>query len=237
MRIVWYPDDLFWMDGGWQGLQIIAPVDLVLGPALTLIFYRPWKKKLKFDMTAIAAVQIAALSYGVFLAYNQRPAAIVFAENRFETLSVAAYKEASELMIENDMEPKSLRDFGTKMPIVVYAEPFVGDEFGDYLADTLNGLPELRERSDRFMPISDSFSEIAKYRISSQQDGTSIAGSEDGKIVEVTASSQGSGSKEDATVAISPEIYTLKARYADGTIEFDPGNFDWLRITRDSASN
>ena len=36
MRLVWYPGDLFWMDGGWQGMQLIAPIDLVLGPALTL---------------------------------------------------------------------------------------------------------------------------------------------------------------------------------------------------------
>ena len=76
MRLVWYPGDLFTMDGGVQGLKIIAPIDLVLGPALTLGFYRPWKKSLKFDMAAIACVQIAALGYGVYATYQQRPAAI-----------------------------------------------------------------------------------------------------------------------------------------------------------------
>ena len=30
MRLIWYPGDLFFMDGGWQGLKILAPIDLVL---------------------------------------------------------------------------------------------------------------------------------------------------------------------------------------------------------------
>ncbi len=234
MRIIWYPDDLFWMDGGWQGLQIIAPIDLVLGPALTLCFYRPWKKHLKFDMTAIAAVQIAALGYGVFAAYNQRPAAIVFAENRFETLALSEYRAASKEMLENGIEPVSLREFDSRMPVVVHARAFTGDDYGHYLASVMNGLPELRERSDRYQPVAAGAAEIAEYRIASQQNGTSIANrNEAGVVVEIPASSHTAEAKEDTAAANMPEIYTLKARYEDGTIEFDPGNFEWTKITRD----
>lgn len=235
MRIIWYPDALFWMDGGWQGLKIIAPIDLVLGPALTLCFYRPWKKSLKFDMAVIATVQIVALGYGVYAAYNQRPAALVFAENRFETLSLAAYRAATNDMKENDLEPVSLREFGKSMPVVVHAEGFVGDDFGNYLAGILNGLPELRERSDRYRAIADARDEIAKYRISTQQDGTSIAKTVDtGETIEIPASSQPDSTKIDQTEQNPPEIYTLKAKFEFGTIEFDPDTFNWTRIARDA---
>lgn len=235
MRVIWYPDELFWMDGGWQGLQIIAPIDLVLGPALTLCFYRPWKKNLKFDMAVIATVQIAALGYGIYAAYNQRPAALVFAENRFETLSLAAYRAATKDMQENDLKPLSLRDFGRRMPVVVHAEAFVGDDFGNYLADILNGLPELRERSDRYRAIADARDEIAKYRLSAGQDGTSIATDDNtGETIEIRASSQSDSTKEGQTEQNPPEIYTLKAKFEFGTIEFDPDTFKWTSIARDA---
>ena len=32
---VWYPQPYFSVDGGWQGLRLIAAVDLVLGPLIT----------------------------------------------------------------------------------------------------------------------------------------------------------------------------------------------------------
>ncbi len=234
MRLVWYPDDLFWMDGGWQGLQIIAPIDLVLGPALTLCFYRPWKKNLVFDMAVIATVQIAALGYGVYAAYNQRPAALVFAENRFETLSFKEYKAATDDLRANDIEPRSLREFGSGMPMVVHARPYGKEDYGQYLADVMNGLPELRERSDRYRAIADARAEIAEFRTQSQQHGTGIAMTDDaGVVIEIPASSQTAGTKEKSAAENPPETYTLKARYEDGTIEFHPETFEWTRITRD----
>lgn len=232
MRFIWYPDGLFFMDGGWQGLQIIAPIDLVLGPALTLCFYRPWKKNIRFDMAAIATVQIAALSYGVYVTHQQRPAAIVFAENRFETLSLSEYTKANAELKKTGIETKSIEEFGQRMPVIVHAESFTGDAYGDYLADILNGLPELRERSDRYRPIVGARSEIAKYRLGSQDDGTSIAAVDDGaEVVEVPASA---AAQDTAPTSDASEIYSLKARYEDGSIEFDPGSFEWISITRDN---
>jgi len=141
MRFIWFPDDLFFMDGGVQGLKIIAPIDLILGPALTLCFYRPWKKNIKLDMGVIAAVQIAALGFGVYQVYSQRTAAIVFAEHRFETLTYKEFKEVSKELEDAGITPKSLKEFGS-MPIVVYAKPFAGESRGKYQSS-------LSERTDR----------------------------------------------------------------------------------------
>jgi len=220
---VWYPGQLFFIDGGWEGLKIIAPIDLILGPALTLAFYRPWKKTPRLDMAMIATVQILALGYGIYAVYHQRTAAIVFAENRFETLSLSEFKAANNDLNAVDITTKDIADFGEKMPIVVFAEPYTGDAYGQYLADVMNGLPELRERSDRYQSISNARDKIAKYRIGTTDTGTTI---------EVQASSQ----PDSKTPAPTTEIYTIKARYEDGTIEFDPSNFEWINIEREQTA-
>lgn len=204
----WFPGDLFLMDGGWQGLKIIAPIDLILGPALTLLFYRPWKKSLKFDMAMIATVQILALGFGVYTAYHQRTAAIVFAENRFETLSLNEFKAAQAELREQNLPARPISDFG-RMPIMVYAESFGSEGYGKYLEDIMNGLPELRERSDRYHPLAQSMDKIAKFQISTQADGTTIE-------------------EPQVAAAKPPEsqgTYEIKARYLFGTIKFDGDNY------------
>ena len=32
MLLCWLPGELFFLDGGWQGLKLVAMVDVVLGP-------------------------------------------------------------------------------------------------------------------------------------------------------------------------------------------------------------
>ena len=83
----WYRFPLFAIEGGWKGIQIIAGCDIVLGPLLTLIEFKPGKPRLKFDMSVIALIQIAALVSGTWIAYAQRPVLMVYAEDRFYTLS------------------------------------------------------------------------------------------------------------------------------------------------------
>ena len=83
----WYRFPLFAIEGGWQGLQIIAGCDIVLGPLLTLIVFKPGKPSLKFDLSVIAAIQFAALVSGTWITYAQRPVLMIYAEDRFYTLS------------------------------------------------------------------------------------------------------------------------------------------------------
>ncbi len=37
----WYPSPYFSASGGWQGLRLVAALDLVLGPLMTLIIFNP----------------------------------------------------------------------------------------------------------------------------------------------------------------------------------------------------
>lgn len=83
----WYRFPLFSIEGGWKAVQIIAGCDIVLGPLLTLIVYKPGKPRLKLDLSIIAAIQFAALVAGMTITYLQRPALMVFAEERFHSLT------------------------------------------------------------------------------------------------------------------------------------------------------
>ncbi|MEJ2399037.1 MAG: hypothetical protein P8Z67_12590, partial [Gammaproteobacteria bacterium] len=73
----WYPFPFFSTDGGWQGIRIIIGVDLVLGPLLTLIVFKPGKPGLKFDLSVIAIMQAGALAWGIWTVHHQRPIAAV----------------------------------------------------------------------------------------------------------------------------------------------------------------
>ena len=81
---VWYPDALFSKAGGRFLFFLIACVDVVIGPLVTLIIFKPGKRGLKFDLVTIALVQSAALLYGVWVLYESRPAYVVFVKDRFE---------------------------------------------------------------------------------------------------------------------------------------------------------
>lgn len=83
----WYPQPFFAYDGGWQGIRIIAAVDVVLGPLLTFIVYKRGKPGLRRDLTIIAAIQLSALSWGIHTVYTQRPVLVDFALSRFYTVT------------------------------------------------------------------------------------------------------------------------------------------------------
>ena len=110
----WYPQPFFTSDGGWQGIRIIAAVDLVLGPLLTFIVYKPNKPGLKVDLTIIGIVQAAALSWGIWIVHFERPIAAVYAEGAISTVTA------------NDMEARGmtnekLKAFGEHTPVWIYS--------------------------------------------------------------------------------------------------------------------
>src|SRR5687767_10653625 len=89
MLTFWYPPPLFEAMGGIGLALILVGVDVVLGPALTLVVFRAGKRGLKFDLAAIAACQIAALLYGCHVIELARPAFIVFVKDQFQIATVA----------------------------------------------------------------------------------------------------------------------------------------------------
>lgn len=87
MLIVWYPPPLFQAAGGNDLALILIGVDVVIGPLLTLVVFKPGKRGLKFDLAVIAVFQLAALAYGAHVIHLARPAFIVFVKDRFEVVA------------------------------------------------------------------------------------------------------------------------------------------------------
>lgn len=83
----WYPDFYFFLDGGNRAIATIFFVDVVLGPGLTLLVFKPGKKHLKFDMTMVLLVQFSALVWGVNNVYTERSATSVFFLGKFNCIS------------------------------------------------------------------------------------------------------------------------------------------------------
>ncbi len=78
----WYPPPLFQSGGGMDLFFLIIGVDIVLGPLLTLAVFRSGKRGLRFDLTVIGLLQVAALAYGMSIITQTRPAFIVAMPNR-----------------------------------------------------------------------------------------------------------------------------------------------------------
>ena len=74
--------------GGGKLITLIGTVDVFLGPLLTLIIFKSGKKSLKFDLFCIGLVQIAALTYGVYVMFESRPVFTVFNKDKFQIAAV-----------------------------------------------------------------------------------------------------------------------------------------------------
>ncbi len=82
----WFPHAFIFM-GGLEGFRLLAGVDLVLGPVLTLIVYNRAKKTIKFDLAVIGIIQFACLAAGVWVVNEQRPLAQILVNDRIEVFT------------------------------------------------------------------------------------------------------------------------------------------------------
>ena len=89
MLALWYPPPLFGAMGGRTLIALIVGVDVAIGPLITLIIFDPRKKELLFDLSVVAALQVAALLYGVYAMHAGRPVFTVFAEGSLAVVSAA----------------------------------------------------------------------------------------------------------------------------------------------------
>jgi hypothetical protein len=97
--LLWYPPPFLQIVGAFDVIKILIAVDLILGPLLTLILFKPGKKGLMFDMSMVAALQLCALVYGVHTLYIERPYYTVFVVDRFQIL---AERDIDKAAISNE---------------------------------------------------------------------------------------------------------------------------------------
>lgn len=153
---VWYPTPLAAATGVLAIFAMVFVVDLIIGPLLTLIVYKKNKKSLVFDLTVIAIIQIAALSFGVYSLSQARPVWLTFYDNRFELVRL---NDIESVYLEN--ASKEYTEMSLTGPKWVAAKPIgtyqeIEDlKFGNKLGAKIAHQPAL------YYPIEQAYSEIA----------------------------------------------------------------------------
>lgn len=114
MLALWYPNAYFKLMGGKKLIFLVGSVDVFLGPLLTFIIFKSGKKSLKFDLTCIAALQITAMSYGLYVMFQARPVFTVFNKTSFQVVSVVDI-DSRELALAKKSDWRILSITGPKL--------------------------------------------------------------------------------------------------------------------------
>lgn len=153
--LIWYPAPYGQISGLGHIATVLVGVDLVLGPLLTFILYRKNKPRLKFDLSVIAVIQLAALAYGIHAVYERHPSYVVFAVDRFE------------LIAAKDVDPSQakLDEFKVSelwLPKLVFAKlPEDREEHNRLLFEVvLGGLPGVQWRPQYYEPIENHLQDM-----------------------------------------------------------------------------
>ncbi len=142
--LVWYPRPLFSLQGALTILALVAFVDVVIGPLITLIVSSPRKERRELvrDLTIIGIVQLAALMYGTHSLFIARPAFVVFNADRFDSVL------ANELVQDSNLSYRDPRFASTPIlgPVWTIARPSdTIDERNRMLFSAVQGGPDLKD--------------------------------------------------------------------------------------------
>lgn len=88
---IWFPFPYRHLVGGQHLFWVMAGVDVVCGPLLTLVLFNPAKsrRELRLDLSLVALIQLAALAYGLYSISLARPVIQAFETDRFTVVSAA----------------------------------------------------------------------------------------------------------------------------------------------------
>ena len=135
---LWYPGAFRLMAGGRELFLLVTGVDVLIGPLLTFVVYdsRKPRKALRRDLAVIAAIQLAALAYGLHTVYIARPVAMVFEVDRLRMVTASDVHEA-----ELPKAPPELRRLPVTGPWLIAARrPEPGTERNDALFMGVSGV-------------------------------------------------------------------------------------------------
>lgn len=117
----WYRWPGWYLSGVLGVGAIMAAVDVVLGPSLTLIIANPGKtrRELTRDISIIAAVQLAALLYGTVTLWQGRPLYYTYSE-RFLEMVQAGDLQPEQVALGQQLNPQ-LAPHWYSLPRWIYA--------------------------------------------------------------------------------------------------------------------
>jgi hypothetical protein len=111
----WYPGYFFEIDGGWEGMRILIPLYLGLGPLLTMAVFKAGKAGLVSDLVVIGVLQSVCLIAGLYVLYSERPLYFGYYEQHFYSNNANTYSQYGVTAPNN-------QDHGDAMPAFVYVK-------------------------------------------------------------------------------------------------------------------
>jgi hypothetical protein len=152
---VWYPYPYREISGGRELFLLLVTVDVILGPLITLTIFNRSKlwPVLRRDLAIIAALQVAALCYGMWTVFVARPVHLVFEYTRFNVAH--AIDVPKSMLAQAPAEVARLPLFG---PTPLSLRPFKdGNERADATLAALKGLtlaarPDLWQSYEKGIP-------------------------------------------------------------------------------------
>jgi hypothetical protein len=140
--VFWYPPPYMRLQGALRIVAVMTAVHLLIGPLLTFLIYRKGKKGLRFDLSVIVLLQVAALAYGVQAIYHERPHFLVFAVDRFNVLAAADVDMQA-------VQQAGFRDKPLRGPRQLMAYMPLGEEFQRFQDSVIfGGQPDLDRRPE-----------------------------------------------------------------------------------------
>lgn len=222
---VWYPDPLFTVEGTLLPIQILTGVDVVLGPLLTLIVFKPGKKGLKFDLGMIAVVQLSAFIYGASIVFTERPAFVAFSVDRFTVIPRA---EIDNTAI-NKIDPASVK-LNFIGPTYVYAKPPDDPEVAQQIMlEALDGKPDIDKRPEYYRDLTSNIAKNYDHAINLEKYGDKIK--EAKPLIDAFMTQQGKQFDQVAAYPLSGKLHDMvivldkESRQILGEIDINP----WIK--------
>lgn len=156
---LWYPYPYREISGGRELFFLLAAVDVIMGPLITLAIFNRSKSRpeLLMDFTVVGLLQLAALGYGLWTVFSARPVHLVFEYSRMSV--VHAIEVDADLLAK---APPGLQILPLTGPTVIALRPFKNpaEEFDATMA-ALNNV-SLAARSDLWQAYEASRADVLK---------------------------------------------------------------------------
>jgi hypothetical protein len=156
--VVWYPAPLHTAIGVTQIFLIVLAVDLVIGPLLTFVVFKHGKKTLKFDLSVIALLQLAALLYGLYTVAVGRPAWVAYNVDRFDVVRAYELQEKYQTLAKPEYAAAPL--WGPHW--VAALVPAGREERNNLTLESVGGGADLAQRPNLYAPVSAAKADMQK---------------------------------------------------------------------------
>lgn len=158
---VWYPTPYDRLSGGRELFFLVIAVDVVCGPALTLIVFDKSKPRAELirDLTVIGLLQCGALLYGLWTMYEARPLYLVHEVDRFRVIARPDYLGV-DVTSRLQALPAGMQPSVFSGPTLVgIRAPKSMDEHSAVLFEAVGGGRDFSQRPEFYIPYDEAYAQ------------------------------------------------------------------------------